>query len=208
MTNPDIVDVQFALAGQRIPCDHADALWLALCERLPWLAAEPLVGVHPLAGLSPGEDCWYLSRRSRLTLRLAAERAPEARALVGATLTFGDTALQVGAAMQRPLRAVPVLYAKFVSYGGATDVPIGEAAFHDACRAELADLGMSPRLFCGKARQARTVAGLISGFSLMLLDLSEEHNLTIQRLGLGGERQRGCGIFVPHKSMAAAGTLE
>lgn len=208
VTSPEVVDVQFALAGQRIPLDHADALWLALCEQLPWLATEPLAAVHPLAGLSPGEDCWYLSRRSRLTLRLAAEQAPKALALVGATLTIGDAAVQVGAATQRALQAMPVLYAKFVSYGGATDEPIDEAAFHAACRAELAALGMSPRLLCGKARRARTATGLFSGFSVMLLDLSEEQNLTIQRQGLGDERKRGCGVFVPHKSMAAAGTLE
>lgn len=208
VTSPEVVDVRFALAGQQIPLDHADALWLALCERLPWLAAEPLAGVHPLSGLSHGEDCWYLSRRSRLTLRLAAERVPEVLALVGAALPLGDSSVQVGAAAQRALQAMPVLYSKFVSYGGTADAPIDEAAFHAACREELAALGMSPRLVCGKARQARTAAGLLSGFSLMLLDLSMEQNLAIQRLGLGGERKRGCGVFVPHRSTVAVGTLE
>lgn len=183
-----------------MPLDHADLLWHALCERLPWLAADESAAVHPLSGLSPGGDGWYLSRRSRLTLRLAAERVTAALALVDADLSLGDASVRVGAATVRALQVMPVLYAKFVCYGGARETPIDEVEFQAACRAELAALGMSPRLLCGKARQARTSAGLLSGFSVMLLDLSEEQNLTIQRRGLGGERKRGCGVFVPHKS--------
>lgn len=200
VTSPEVVDVQFALSGQGVPLDHADMLWLALRERLPWLEADESAAVHPLSGLSPGENGWYLSRRSRLTLRLAADRAAEAMALVDTSLSVGDATVRVGAASVRGLQVMPVLYAKFVSYGGATGEPIDEAAFHAACRAELAALGMSPRLLCGKARQARTAAGLLCGFSVMLLDLSEEQNLTIQRQGLGDQRKRGCGVFVPHKS--------
>ncbi|MCX8017015.1 MAG: type I-MYXAN CRISPR-associated protein Cas6/Cmx6 [Rhodocyclaceae bacterium] len=200
MTNPEIVDVHFDLAGQRVPEDHADLLWQALAAALPWLAAEPWAAVHPLSGLSPGAACWYLSRRARLILRLPAGRVAEAQALGGATLVLGEDRLQVGAAAVRELQAVPVLYARFVAYGGTSEQPIGEEAFHAACRAELAQLGLAPRLLCGKARRCRTAAGWLSGFSLMLLDLDEAGNLLIQRRGLGEARKHGCGVFVPHKS--------
>ncbi|MCX8086201.1 MAG: type I-MYXAN CRISPR-associated protein Cas6/Cmx6 [Rhodocyclaceae bacterium] len=198
--SPEFVDVHFALSGERVPQDHADALWQAIAGVLPWLEAEAEAAVHPLSGLSPGDGCWYLSHRARLALRLPVECVEAARALTGTVLQVGEAQLLVGEATVRPLKAVPVLYAKFVCYGSAGRAPLDEAAFHEACRAELASLGLSPRLLCGKAQQMRTAAGLLSGFSLMLLDLDEEANLLIQRRGLGQERKRGCGVFVPHKS--------
>lgn len=208
MTNPDSVDVQFALQGQSVPEDHADALWLALRAVLPWLESEPLAGVHPLAGLSPGENVWYLSRRSRLGLRLPRARAADAAALVGARLRLAEHEMAVGAAQVRELQVTPVLYAKFVAVGAASGTAIAEDAFLAACRTQLAALGMQPDLICGKARRARTADGMLSGFSLMLLGLSKDQNLALQCAGLGGERKRGCGIFVPHRSTTAVATLE
>lgn len=207
-TPASIVDVQFALQGQAVPEDYADALWRAVRGVLPWLEADPLAGIHPLAGLSPGTDAWYLSRRSRLTLRVAREQAAAAQALVGADLGIGDHRVAVGAAVVRELLYMPVLYAKFVAIGPAAEAPIAEDDFYAACQRELAALDMAPRLICGKPQRARTAAGLLSGFSLMLIGLEADQNRRLQKHGIGGERKRGCGIFVPHKSIAAVGTLE
>lgn len=200
----EMVDVQFALRGGSVPFDHADALWQAIRSILPWLEDEALAGIHPLSGLSPGEGVWYLARRSHLTLRLPRHRAPDAQALVGAQLDLAGSILEVGASAAKALSAAPVLYSKFVTFGGS-EAP-DEEQFYAACQRALAALRLAPRsLVCGKRQLACTADGVLHGFSLMVNGLDAEGALRLMQQGLGGERKRGCGIFVPHKSNPADG---
>lgn len=210
VTSPEVVDLQFALHGRAIPEDYADALWGALSAALPWLAEEARAGIHPVYGLSPGSGEWYLSRRSRLVMRLPRQRAEAAQALVGAHLSLGGLTVEVGGAAVKELTELPVIYAKFVALTppDPTGAPIGEAAFLTACQAQFAALGILPKFICGKAQRTATPAGLLSGFSLLLTGLDAAANLRLQQEGLGIERKRGCGIFIPHKSFAAVATLE
>lgn len=204
------VDVQFALQGGRVPHDYAYLLWQALCGSqtdLPW-EDERVLGVHPLSGLSPGQDCWYLSRRSRLTLRLPQACAAQAMALSGTLLAVGGTVLEVGQAKLREIAYSPVLYSKFVAFGPPSHGALAtEPAFLDACMAHLWDGRGQPQIICGRPQRAKTPDGWISGFSLLLAGLDNSRNLRLQHFGMGGERQRGCGIFVPHKTFSAV-TLE
>lgn len=196
----EVVDLSFGLDGRTAALDYADALLRQLLALLPWLADEPGAGVHPLAGLSPGRGEQYLSRRSRLTLRLPRGRVADARALSGARLDLGGEVL-VGAATVRELMAAGVVYSSFVVVGESQ-----EAAFLDACREGLAAMGIPHAcILCGKAHAGVAAEGEWRGFSLLVHGLDEEQSLRLQRLGLGGERLRGCGIFVPHKSLAAVG---
>lgn len=202
-----VVDLQFVVLGNAAPLDHAAVLWDAVRAVLPWLETDPLAGVHPLSGLSPGGDLYYLSRRSRLTLRLARDRVAAAQALVGARLQLAGCMVEVGAPTVRDLIHMPVLYAAFVTMGAINET-IDELEFLQACQQELDALGLAPRMICGKSQCASTPQGPLTGFSLMLYDLSPNAALLLQRRGLGGERRYGCGIFVPHKTISAVGTLE
>lgn len=194
----DIVDLSFALEGRAVATDYADALLAQLLARLAWLGAEPLAGVHPLAGLSPGRGEQYVSRRSRLVLRLPRARVEEAQALTGAVLELGG-AVTVGKATVRELMAASVVYSSFVTVGRAD-----ETAFLEACRQALQQLGLpAAPILCGKARSGRSAAGEWHGYSLLIHGLDEEASLRVQRQGVGGERLRGCGLFVPHKSLHA-----
>jgi CRISPR-associated protein Cas6 len=206
----DMVDVQFSLRGRLIVADYADALCNAVEQALPWFLEDSLAGIHPLSSLSPGEGGWYLSRRSRLTLRLPRERVTDAMALTGAKLALGEHVIEVGDGSIRELEHAAVLYCKFVVFepASATGKTIAEDDFMSACRAHFAALGIRPEMICGKARQANITSGLLSGFSLLLSGIGTEDNLQLQRHGLGLERKRGCGIFIPHKTFAAMGTLE
>ncbi len=207
----EVVDLHFPLSGRAVPRDYADALWEAVSAALPWLAADPLAGIHPLYGLSPGEDEWYISGRTRLILRLGRESAAKAAAeLKGASLQVGSHRIELGAAAVRELVYSTVIYSKFVavSPASAAGEPISEDAFVAACRAQCDALGIRPRLVCGKSQRAQTPAGLLSGYSLMLYDLEKEEILRLQSEGLGVERKRGCGIFIPHKSGASVRDIE
>ncbi|MEW6164834.1 MAG: type I-MYXAN CRISPR-associated protein Cas6/Cmx6 [Pseudomonadota bacterium] len=211
VTNPEVVDVRFPLNGRLIPYDYADALWTELRPLLPWLESDPWAGVHPIDGLSPAEGAWHVSRRSRLTLRISPDQADSSRtALEGRTLDLDGYRIGLGTATVRELAPSSVLYARFVAMTPPSPAEqlIAEDVFLDTCRAQFDQLGMRPKLVCGLAQRARTAAGLLSGFSLMLSELEPEDIRRLQREGLGVERKRGCGIFVPHKSGASLVTLE
>jgi CRISPR-associated protein Cas6 len=195
----EIVDLVFALRGKAVALDYADLLWQALEPRLPWFGDEPAAGVHPLAGVSPGDRELYLTHRARLALRLPAERVKAARALCGSRLDLGGE-VEIGEAAVRPLSQIPTLYSSFVTIGVES-----EDEFIAACSAHFRASSIAAELVCGKARVGHGAAGHWHGYSLMLFGLSIENSLRMQREGLGGERKRGCGIFIPHKSVAAVG---
>ena len=192
----DIVDLVFPLHGEAVALDYADLLCRAIEARLPWLADEPAAGVHPLAGVSPGDRSLYLTRRAKLALRLPARRAESAKALQGARLDIGGV-IEVGEASERPLSKITTLYSSFVTLGVEQ-----EDEFMAACAAHFKAAGIPVELVCGKARVAHGQHGTWRGYSLMLFGLSMENSLRVQQEGLGGERKRGCGIFIPHKSVA------
>lgn len=210
--NPrDVLDLRFPLSGGPLPRDYADALWMALRSAAAWLEDDPLVGVHPLDGLSSAQGGWYVSGRTRLTLRIGSGQVAAAKAaLEGQVLQVGPHPVTLGAASVREIVNSSVLYSKFVAVCPANPDgrPVAEEVFLAGCQAEFERLGIRPTLVCGMAQQAQTPAGLLSGFSLMLSALEPGMVQRLQREGLGGERKRGCGIFIPHKSGAAVGTIE
>lgn len=198
-TDDDFVDLAFGLAGAGVPEDYADPLWQALRAVLPWLEDDEAAGIHPLARISPGAGQIYLSKHTRLTLRLATARVDQARALCGARLDLSGP-VTVGEAKLRPLAPAKVMYSPFVAVG-LTD----EAAFLAECRRQLAALAVQAEPIVGKAQSMRAEGRQVQGFTLMLHGLRAEDSLRLQRAGLGAERKRGCGIFVQHKSVAAVG---
>jgi CRISPR-associated protein Cas6 len=199
------VDLAFPLVGRHLPRDHADALGQALLQVLPWLAEEPLAGVHPVnlvhgATSGSAEGLALLSGRARLLLRLPLERAAQAGALAGRSLDVGGCSVAVGTPHERPLQALATLYAHAVAAQGDD-----EAHFADLVQAELDRLQIRSPWVCGKQGHRSAGGRRLTTFSLMLHSLSPQDSLRLQEQGLGGHRLLGCGIFVPHKSAAAVG---
>ncbi|HTY04487.1 MAG TPA: type I-MYXAN CRISPR-associated protein Cas6/Cmx6 [Rhodocyclaceae bacterium] len=195
----EVVDLIYALDGESVALDYADRLCLEVQAGLPWLADELLAAIHPLAGVSAGDRELYLTRRARLVLRLPATRVEDARALCGRRIDLGG-AVAVGAATTRALAPSKTLYSAFVTVGTAA-----EGEFLAVCEKQLATGGIGAQLVCGKAQFGHGTDRDWRGFSLMLFGLKAEDSLRMQREGLGSERKRGCGIFVPHKSVAPVG---
>lgn len=195
----DIVDLVFHLAGDEIPRDHADALWQDILEMLPWAAEENLLAVHPLARVSEGGEQVFLTRHSRLTLRLPAARVEAASALAGRRLGRVGNA-GIGAPKVRALAPACVLYSSFVHLDTGD-----EAEFVAICLARLAAVAPEAKMIPGKFRRQSTGRRMLEGYSVMLHGIPDAASLHMQRQGMGTERQRGCGIFVPHKSVTAVG---
>lgn len=193
------VDVAFALRGEAIDPDHAFALRDAVLGVLGWLQSATGAGIHPLKGITPSGDRLVLARRAQLTLRLPRDRAAAASDLSGTTLDLGG-AVEVGGVTVRELAPYPVLYSSFVDMGCG---PEGE--FVAAATRWVAEAGVDAKLIVGRHHAARSAGTCVSGYSLMLHGLTPEHSLRMQEMGLGANRMLGCGIFVPHKSIAAVG---
>jgi CRISPR-associated protein Cas6 len=195
-----MVDVAFALEGRSLPRDHAQELADALAAHLPWLAGHPTAGVHPVKLVPGGEPVAWLSQRARLLLRVPRSREAALAALAGSTLAISGSPLRLGAPKSHPLLAHGTLYSFFVAAESGD-----EAAFMRGVDAELAVLDIHCRTVCGKRQQRGSSPAALTGFSLMLHELSPADSLTLQRVGLGPHRDLGCGLFVPHKSAAAVG---
>ncbi len=205
----DVVDVSFKVDCRSLPIDHALALSQALLDALPWLANESQAAIHTIHVAESGngwirpdeqDDILYLSRRTRMTLRLPRHRVEDALQLIGRTLDIGGNALTVGEHSIRKLAALGTVFARYVIAGDTDD----ETAFLQAAYRELLALDIKPRkMMPGKTRIIRTAEGPRATRSLMLAELQLDESIRLQERGIGPGRKIGCGIFLPHKGIEA-----
>lgn len=206
----DAVDLSFQIRCRSLPVDHASALSAQVLAYLPWLETEVLAGIHQIHVAASGNGWYrpeeggdallYLSRRTRLILRVPRGRSDEAQALSGRRLEIEGHALEVGKAQVKPISASPTLYARYVLSPYGED----EERFLQESVESLRALGLRVRkALCGKSHRIRTMEEPLYARSLMLADLSVEDSLTLQDKGLGPGRLLGCGLFIPHKGIDA-----
>ena len=199
--DPDsVVEAIFPLEGRTLPRDHAQALLSALAEQLPWLRSDAAAGILPLKLVSGPESLALLSQRTRLILRVNANRLDELKALCGVQLDVAGHALRVGAVHLRMLQPLATLYAYRVAASSGD-----ESEFMQTMESELAALSIAGERVCGKRQSMRVDGREMTTFSMMLHALAPEQSLRLQQHGLGPHRLLGCGLFVPHKSAAAVG---
>jgi len=199
-----VVDVMFDIRCPCLPVDHAYALSQAVSQVLPWFLEEPQAGLHLIHGASSGhgwyrpESLLYLSRRTRLTLRLPQPRVLDGQALTGKTLEVAGYPLTVGQAAAKPLSQFPVLLARHVIARGEES----EEIFLQEAMQSLQALGIRCRkALCGKTSQLKGPEGELFTRSLMVADLNSQDSITLQQEGLGEGRKIGCGLFIPHKDI-------
>jgi CRISPR-associated protein Cas6 len=207
----DVLDVAFAITCRTLPVDHAWVLSRAVLAVLPWLADEPGAGVHTIhvaesgnGWMRPegGDALLYLSRRTRLTLRVPRRRLEDARRLSGRTLDLGGHPLVVGAGTERALATNPAVFARYV----VTDESVDENAFLAQALAALRAIGVRPRkMLCGIEHVIQTPDAPLRTRSLMVADLAPEESVALQAEGLGPQRTLGCGLFLPHKDIQEVG---
>ena len=205
MESAEVVDVVFGIRGTTVAEDHGLLLWQAVRAELPWMEDDSGAAILPLERLAKGDGFSFVGGRARLVLRLAKHRVASADFLCGRTLELNG-AIEVGKARlrsTRPLAPAPVIHSPCVDLGTAD-----EGEFMAICRQLLLDRGMRPEIVCGLTRRFETGNGLAHGFSVMLHGLARAQTLALQENGLGDNRRLGCGIFVPHKNVAAVGSEE
>ena len=190
-----MIDKVFEIKGGLVSGSYVFDLWNETVRILPWLDAEEMAGILPLRG-SVTEGGLLLSLRSKLVLRLPVELAVKADGLAGQELHVGNSVLHLGAAAERRLQPYTTLHAKLVK--SEED----EETFLDTVAIRLQEMGISCKWICGKRQTITGTVQNLPGYSLVLHDLNPANSLQIQRVGLGGSRRYGCGIFVPYKTIS------
>ncbi|MEK7734059.1 MAG: type I-MYXAN CRISPR-associated protein Cas6/Cmx6 [Pseudomonadota bacterium] len=202
-----MIDVVYNIDCRTLPVDHAWALSHAVIAALPWLPEDPRSGVHTIHVADSGNG-WmrpeapdallYLSRRTRLVLRVPAERLNDARQLCDQTLDVAGNRLAVGEADERSLSDSTTIFSRYV----LSDEIGTEQQFLQAVHACLGTMAIKPpKMLCGIEHGLRTPEGLLPARSLMLADLTPDESQRLQEQGLGPRRHLGCGLFIPHKGV-------
>lgn len=197
---PHMIDLQFDLVGTTIPADNALLLSDALLGQLPWLGEDSRIGIQHLKGAetNKGDTSLNINRRTKLFVRAPKARVDDLLQLVGKTLDLAGHALQIGNFKTRAFSPFGNIYAHFVDTGSASE----EQFVQDVMRELDGHFQIRCGFICGKQQTLKSASGPLFGYSLMLHDVPPHKSLQLQDEGMGRNRLLGCGIFIPHKSIA------
>ncbi len=209
----DVVDLVYNISCKCLPLDHAHTFSEAILQALPWMDEEPLAGIHLVHGAESGNgwmrpedpvnEVLYLSKRSRMTLRVPASRVEDAAALTGIVLDIEGHRLEVGKAKTRLFSTLPTQFARYVVVPEGMDHE-DEEVFMRYAAEQLRALEVPVRkLLCGRAHAIQHPDGDLFTRSIMLADLEPEQAIRLQQVGIGTHRKMGCGLFLPHKGIRA-----
>lgn len=194
MTTPraEMIDVVFEMSGGTLPANYHYELWNELLRLSPALDATEEIGIIPLR-LAASNEGMLLPKRAKLVLRLPQGMADIVFGLAQQRLLVNGNTLLLGSCRSRPILPYSTLHAHLVT--GDAD----ELVFIAEVETALAALGVKAKLICGQRHTLTDGERAISGYSLVLHDLTPEDSLRVQYAGLGKQRRFGCGIFVPYK---------
>lgn len=205
----DVVDLQFAIDCKTLPVDHAYPLSMAIQRALPWFAEDEVAALHLIHGADSGNgwerpegagDLIYLSRRTKLTLRLPAQRVEEAQLLCGQTLDVDGSLISVGEATRRQLSVTASLYSRHAVVAPGED----EDVFLQRTIGEMRAMGLRfGKALCGKEHRLGVPGTALVTRSLLVADLKFDDAVTLQQRGVGAKAHKklGCGLFIAHKSV-------
>ncbi|MEI7842173.1 MAG: type I-MYXAN CRISPR-associated protein Cas6/Cmx6 [Gallionellaceae bacterium] len=191
----EMIDAVYDVSGDTLPSHYAFPLWHELVRHVPTLASDPSIGVIPFK-TAPSEAGLLLAKRAKLTIRLPASLASHASALNGKQLNIDGVSLQLGASKLKSIQSFTTLHSNLVASNDES-----EEQFLANVTKKLTELGAVGDLLCGLHGTMSTRDRTIRGFSLVIHNMKAEPSLRLQYLGLGADRQFGCGIFVPYKTI-------
>ena len=202
-----MIDVAFKIQCKTLPYDHACDLSKAITSKMPWLLKDKLIGIHTLHGPESGNG-WvrsekeeiFLSKRTRLILRISRSDANKAKELEGENINVLGNNIKIGKSNIKTFLIVRDLISRCVLCDKEQD----EEDFLLDIKKELFTHGVPiKKAICGKAKSITINGENRFTRSLMIADLSKENSILLQDIGIGDGRIFGCGIFLPHKSIDA-----
>ena len=202
-----MIDVAFKIQCKTLPYDHACDLSKAITSKMPWLLKDKLIGIHTLHGPESGNG-WvrsekeeiFLSKRTRLILRISRSDANKAKELEGENINVLGNNIKIGQSNTKTFLIVRDLISRCVLCDKVQD----EEDLLLDIKKELFTHGVPiKKAICGKAKSITINGENRFTRSLMIADLSKENSILLQDIGIGDGRIFGCGIFLPHKSIDA-----
>jgi len=210
--NNSLVELVFNLDCKTLPLDHAWTLSQAISTALPFFNELENTGLHLIHVAESGngwhrpESILYLSKRTKLQLRIPLEYVSQAQQLCGETFDIQGHRMTIKESRAKPLLPSPVLFARYV----LVDREQTEEMFIENAVQQVRHLGIQCRkMLAGLSHVFQTPKGELFTRSLMLANLSPEDSFLLQNKGLGEGRKMGFGLFVPHKDIKSVGqTIE
>ena len=211
----DMADLSFKISCKQIALDHAHDLSQALHQALPWLADEERAGVHLIHGATSGngwqrpeehdgEGFIYLSKRSRMMLRMPKDRFEDVKALVGQTIEVAGNVITVGDYQVKPFTSMGTLFARYIQLENNE----AENQLIDRMSNEMKTIGVTLRkALCGIGHEFVLPEGRVNTMSVMVADLDPEEAVLLQTYGIGRGRKMGFGLFIPHKGIKPVGDM-
>ncbi len=191
----EMIDVVYDVSGDTLPSHYAFPLWQELVRHAPTLESDASIGVIPLK-TSPSDAGLLLAKRAKLTIRLPASLASHTAALSGKKLNIDGVSLHLGTSKLKSIQSFTTLHSHLV-----TSDDESEEQFLANVTQKLNELGAVGDLLCGLHGTMSSHGRTIKGYSLVIHNMKAEPSLRLQYLGLGADRQFGCGIFVPYKTI-------
>lgn len=204
----DVVDLVFAIECKSLPLDHGQALGDSLLSQAPWIAEEPLAGIHQIhvaessngwnRPQNPSTDLLWPSRRTRLVIRMPSQRLSDCQQLCGQSLEIDGHLIKLGKTSIRSLSKLTTLFARYVDTDGSEDDP----RFIDSMLAKLQaqDIRVK-KMMSGRVVRHAFDGKFITTRKLMIAGLSIEDSIRLQQQGLGDKKLYGMGLFLPHKGI-------
>ena len=212
-TSDKVVDLHYKIDCKQIPTCHAWDLSQALYQALPWIKDEPEVGIHQIHGAASGNgwerppdgELIYLSKRTRMHLRVPVSRKDDANELVGKRLDVAGHSVTISNMTSKQIDPFSTIFARYI----VVSPGMSEDDFLQWVADELKARDIQARkLLCGIGHEIEAAGEKIETRSLMIADLDKVTSIALQEAGIGPHRHLGCGIFIAHKGIKAVGEAE
>ena len=205
IANNNIVDVSFKVDCKKIAADHSYHLFEALLKKFPQindinnLAIHSVYGAESGAGWERPETEIYLSKRTRFCIRTPIEYSKDFFALDKEVLKVGEYEMNLSKPNIKNLIITDTLFCRSVVIENCKS----EEDFLKNIHSSLRSMGVNvKKMLCGKEHTIQIPNKTLIGKTLLITDLEKDDSIKIQQLGLGIGKLFGCGIFLPHKSIA------
>ena len=199
--NSTYIDLCFPVIGEMLPADHGYGLYSALTHWNESIHALEGLSIQTITGIPDKQGKIYLTERSQFRMRLPHEQIPLVYGLAGKALTIGKHTIGLGIPQIYLLQPSANLKARIVVIKAYQE----PESFLEAAQRQLTDLGINglvkiPIIQTESSRKTIKIKRFtVVGFGLEIGDLNDEDSLLLQKIGLGGKRRMGCGVFIPTK---------
>ena len=194
------IELAFPIIGQSLPIDHGYQLYSALKYRLTKLKDWDDTSIKTISGKLDRNkrNEINLTERSKLLIRLPAEKVPFVYSFSGKYLTIGNHKIRLGIPEMNFLQPKSRLKANIVVIRRYEE----PQTFLEAAQRQLNELNIQAniKLIINKngfpKRKTIKVKQTLIGFGIEASNLNETDSIILQEKGLGGKQKMGCGVFI------------